>query len=388
MRQTVVGVFDSYTDACSAQQALIDKGFSQADISIYAMSSSASSTGGPRVYGAGGADVRPRQSTPVFDRLEQLFARLFPPGGYPPETEEYREVIRRGGAILSADVFEAQVDLACDVMRRAGATDIGERAKGSRTGATGQEKEEPIRGKVDLKERAPVYSSGQTDPRRAPASSESPATGQSSMGSSESPATGQSSMASSDPMSTGGAFEQRADFSTAQQRMPGGTQQMSTPSEWGPAAGATEPVAPPPVTPSSYTPGVDPTHASTGPSAGLPAGGEFQQDAPQGAGRAARTSGTDHLGDPIMGTPLDDDASYEDEFLADDDTPARSGAADEDYGRAYSHGATFRQDERYRGREWHEVEPSARQQWEARYPESAWERFKTAVRHGWERVKH
>jgi hypothetical protein len=376
MRQTVVGVFDSYTDACAAQQSLIDGGFSQADISIYAMSTGASSVGGPRVYGAGGADVRPRQSTPVFDQLEQLFARLFPPGGYPPETEEYREVIRRGGAILSADVSDVQVDLACEVMRRAGATDIGERAKAWRTGASDQGKEEPIRGSVDVHERSSTYSSGQTDSRHSPSSNESPVTGHSSMQSSE-------------PMTPGGALEQRADSSSMEQRMPGSMQQMSTRTEAGPTPAATESVPTRPSgAPSSYAPGVDPTRAPTGTSAGLQAGGEFQREGPQSAGRAARTSETDHIGDPIMGTPLDDDAAFDDEFLPGDDPRAKSGAPGDDYQRAYTHGATFRQDERYRGRDWQEVEPSAREQWESRYPESAWERFKTAVRHGWERVKH
>ena len=28
----------------------------------------------------------------------------------------------------------------------------------------------------------------------------------------------------------------------------------------------------------------------------------------------------------------------------------------------------------------------ARRDWEARYPDSAWERFKDSVRHGWERL--
>jgi hypothetical protein len=77
---------------------------------------------------------------------------------------------------------------------------------------------------------------------------------------------------------------------------------------------------------------------------------------------------------------------------ATDDTSAASkaqrptGASYDEYRRAYSHGATLGRDERYRGADWQGVEPSARANWESRYPESGWERFKTAVRHGWERV--
>ncbi|MFP3569448.1 hypothetical protein [Paraburkholderia sp. SIMBA_030] len=127
MRQTVLGVFDKYADARSAQRTLGEAGIAQADIAIYSMSNDTPVEKGPRVYAPGSGDVR--HHNPVFDQLEQLFARLFRSGQYPPETEDYREVIRRGGTIVSADVSEMQVDLARDLMRRAGAADIEERAK-------------------------------------------------------------------------------------------------------------------------------------------------------------------------------------------------------------------------------------------------------------------
>lgn len=378
MRQTVVGVFDSYADACGAQKALVDGGFSQADISIYAMSTSGSSMRGPRVYAAGGADVRHSHNTPVFDQLEQLFARLFKPGGYPPETEDYREVIRRGGAILSADVSEVHVDLACDIMRRAGATDIGERTKAWRTGAGEQAKEEPIRGSVDAQEQSSAYSLGQTDPRRSAPSHELPDTGQSSMESSE-------------RTTTGGASTQHADFSSAAQRMSGDMQQVSTRTEGRPApvtqsVPPLRPAAPQPVASSLHTRDTEPVRTPTGTNAGLQAGSDLRREDPASAAQAEPASDTRYVGDPIMGTPLDVDASYDDELRRDHENGAESRVPDDEYERAYTHGATFRQDERYRGREWQEIEPSAREQWESRYPGSAWERFKAAVRHGWERV--
>ncbi len=43
-------------------------------------------------------------------------------------------------------------------------------------------------------------------------------------------------------------------------------------------------------------------------------------------------------------------------------------------------------DPRYSVRDWDASEPDLRRNWEARYPGSAWERFKAAVRHGWERM--
>ena len=126
MRQTVLGVYDSYGSARTAQKALGDAGVAQADIAIYSMSVEAPVEKGPRVYAPGASDAG--QHTPVFDQLERLFARLFTHGAYPPETEDYREFIRRGGTVVSADVSEMQVNLAREVMRSAGAADIEERS--------------------------------------------------------------------------------------------------------------------------------------------------------------------------------------------------------------------------------------------------------------------
>lgn len=380
MRQTVVGVFDSYAGACAAQQALTEGGFSQADISIYAMSIDASAIKGPRVYVAGGADVRHSRSTPVFDQLEQLFARLFQPGSYPPETEDYREVIRRGGAILSADVSDVQVDLACDVMRRAGATDIGERTKSWRTGAGEQAKKEPIRGSVGVHVPSSAHSSEQhepTDLRRSAPSAGSPVAGRTTIG--------------GETLTTGGNSAQRTDFSEGKQRASGVMQQVSPRTEVRPLEPEPESAPVPPrqssPPPSGAIPsGAPSSRAAAGTAAGSQTGREPPREDRASAGPAERKTQTSQIGDPIMGMPLSDDASYEDGLRRDRQTRAESGAAEEEYQRAYTHGATLRQDERYRAREWQEVEPSARAQWESRYPESAWERFKAAVRHGWERI--
>ena len=63
-----------------------------------------------------------------------------------------------------------------------------------------------------------------------------------------------------------------------------------------------------------------------------------------------------------------------------------TGAKYEDYAPAYQYGSTLAGDQRYTNRSWDEIETSARSDWQTRYPGSDWERFKAAVRHGWERV--
>jgi uncharacterized protein (TIGR02271 family) len=58
----------------------------------------------------------------------------------------------------------------------------------------------------------------------------------------------------------------------------------------------------------------------------------------------------------------------------------------EDYEPAYKYGSTMASNELYRGRKWDDVEPELRRNWETSNPGSAWDRFKAAVRHGWDRM--
>jgi hypothetical protein len=391
MRQTVVGVYDSYADACGAQRALIDAGFPQADISIYAISVSASSSGGPRVYAPGGSDVR--RDKPVFDQLEQLFARLFKRGEYPRETEDYREAIRRGGAIVSADVSEVQVDLACDVMRRTGAADIEERAKAWGSGSEGQTTHALDLGSSTGHERSSVFPAEQSavqqgePPTTGAASmsrSESPVAGEASMPRRESTVTGDTSTPGSEPSGSGGTWTQRPDFSSAHQQTAGSIPPASTRTEGGAATPSTAPGEPR----TSGASDLEPARGSIGNIAGLHSGAEPGRDDTTRASRSERSSSdAGYVGDPILGTPRDADGSHDDEFRRDYDSRyANSGAPYDDYRRAYAHGATLGSDERYSGQEWQDVEPSVREHWESHYPESGWERFKAAVRHGWERV--
>jgi uncharacterized protein (TIGR02271 family) len=63
-----------------------------------------------------------------------------------------------------------------------------------------------------------------------------------------------------------------------------------------------------------------------------------------------------------------------------------AGGAYEQYLPAYRYGSMLGEDERYRNRQWNDIESDARRDWETRYPGGAWDKFKAAVRHGWERV--
>jgi hypothetical protein len=53
---------------------------------------------------------------------------------------------------------------------------------------------------------------------------------------------------------------------------------------------------------------------------------------------------------------------------------------------AYRYGYDLATDDRYRGRDWDEIEMDVRSRWDERNP-GTWERFKTSVRHAWEEIK-
>lgn len=58
----------------------------------------------------------------------------------------------------------------------------------------------------------------------------------------------------------------------------------------------------------------------------------------------------------------------------------------DDYAPAYQYGETIAADPRYTGRSWNDIEPQIRSDYAQRYPNSAWDKMKNAVRTGWNRV--
>jgi len=86
-------------------------------------------------------------------------------------------------------------------------------------------------------------------------------------------------------------------------------------------------------------------------------------------------------------TAIQDFATYTDDFRKHHITAfGTSGVAYAEYEPAYRYGYELGTNERYRGRDWAALEAEARRDWEARHP-STWERFKDAIRYGWDKVR-
>jgi hypothetical protein len=83
-----------------------------------------------------------------------------------------------------------------------------------------------------------------------------------------------------------------------------------------------------------------------------------------------------------------DFTSYDRDFRSDWEREYRStGFGYERYQPAYQYGYAARTEQRYRGRQWNDVEADVRRDWEQRHPNDKWDDFKDAVRHAWERVR-
>jgi stress response protein YsnF len=82
-----------------------------------------------------------------------------------------------------------------------------------------------------------------------------------------------------------------------------------------------------------------------------------------------------------------DFTTYNDEFRQHCATAfAGKGVGYTEYEPAYRYGYELGTNERYRGRDWVALEADARRDWEARHP-NTWERFKDAIRYGWDKVR-
>lgn len=64
------------------------------------------------------------------------------------------------------------------------------------------------------------------------------------------------------------------------------------------------------------------------------------------------------------------------------------GGSYDDYAPAYRYGNEMRSSDQYKGRDWSDVESDLRSNWESRNAggPSTWEKFKAAVRHGWDKI--
>jgi uncharacterized protein (TIGR02271 family) len=86
-------------------------------------------------------------------------------------------------------------------------------------------------------------------------------------------------------------------------------------------------------------------------------------------------------------TPDDDDSYYRNHYSTQYGT---TGDSYDSLAPAYGYGTEARRNPKYQGRNWDDVESDLRSDWDTRYPGtsgvSTWDKMKSAVRHGWDKM--
>ncbi|MEM5368654.1 hypothetical protein V4C53_21820 [Paraburkholderia azotifigens] len=357
MRHTVIGLFDTYAQAESARNLLVQTGFASSDIELQA---------NPETP----ADAAAAHSPGVIANIERFLSSLFTTSGpTAPEAERYTEAVRRGAVLVAVNAAsESHAELARNSLTRLGALEVSERAPDVETRSAEERREHSVLDELGFG--APATTPMATQP-------------------------------SSDALLAEEEARKRARMDTLHGVPPvDETSAEALAAASAPGAGA---VMRPDVPPAS-TPRADDLNrpASASPDYGVPTGtnrpAAAQADTPASAAIAsAGIAGSGAVMTPDTAAPgqampqqvPDEFLEYEEDFRGHYDSEyAHEGLRYDEYVPAYHYGATMAREIRYQDRSWDEVEPEVRLDWERDRAAGvgSWERFKAAVRHGWDRV--
>lgn len=322
MTQTLAAVFDRRDAAEQARQKLIAAGYGSERIRLNDTSSDYS--GAPTTSpGTISAAEAARDDEGFVASIKHFFADLF---GSHDDRYVYAEAVSRGHVVLTLEgASDAEIDRASDIVEDFGPINIEEHSEQWRAGGWSRD-DSNFNTASNM---SGVGSAGNLS--GASLQSMTPPTG---MGG---------------ELGIGGAT---GNLAGSTQNLSGGTQTLSTASQ----QFATE----------EAIPGGFAGVGDTGRSASI-----------------ARNVRSYPRTDSLQNLASDDDQYYRSHW---DRTYLSTGARYEDYDPAYRYGRSMADSDTYRGRPWDEVEPDLRSNWEHTYPQSAWENFKAAVRHGWDRL--
>jgi uncharacterized protein (TIGR02271 family) len=141
MTQSIVGLFNSFTEANSAKQKLVQQGFSANDIVVSAHEGDMPATN----TSAQISSSQSGSSGGFMAGVENFFSSLFG-GSDSDDAGHYTEAVRRGGAVVTVTVADdTKVDTARSALSSVGAVNIEERVAAWRnTGYTGYQKNSPL----------------------------------------------------------------------------------------------------------------------------------------------------------------------------------------------------------------------------------------------------
>ncbi|WP_377702439.1 hypothetical protein [Pseudoduganella sp. UC29_71] len=335
MTHTLAAVFDNQQSAEQARQAVLAGGFREHEVQL------------------SGADTG---SHSIGSSIKHFFAKLF--GDDDDKSDTYAEAVNRGHPVLTVQADSLpELERAADIIEAYGPVDIDER-RNEWTSAG--------------------WSGGRSAASAAGAAAAgAAAAGSQYLGAQQSATPGASSMGAPDL---------------------GGRSDLSGSSELGATAavgGANDLGATPTIGGMSGIGATASMGSTSSMSATGTAGGSEQRadlgDAPfqgtPGGTAASIQRGTTRIYQRTVATQLGT-AGLDDDYYRSHWTSnyAGLGGSYDEFEPAYRYGESMADADSFRGRSWDDAEPGLRSSWESQYPNSAWDKFKAAVRHGWERL--
>ncbi|WP_228535912.1 YsnF/AvaK domain-containing protein [Noviherbaspirillum malthae] len=375
---TVVGVYDNFSDAESAVQALLTAGFNRADVQL-----------NPDRDDDGTSSAGTSTSTSdVHSGIRGFFYTLFGGDENAGHHDTYAESVRRGSYVLTVTVnSETEIDRATDIMNRFNAVDIDERVSHwKKQGWTGYDTSAPRYTKDEIaKERAgyaSLSSAGTAD------STTSTRTTGTTTGETRIPVIEEQLQVGKREVQRGGVrVHKRIREVPVNETVQLRDEEIKV---------ERRPVDKP---------------ATQADLAALKDGAIELRETDEEAvvSKTARvveevvigketTQRTEDINDTVRRTDVEVEqlgagAGTSSSRLADDEyrrhwqsTYGASGGRYEDYDAAYRYGTTMAGSDRYKNYQWSEVEPQLRSDWESNHPGSTWDKVKDAVRYGAERV--
>jgi len=415
MENTVVGVYDSYSQAQNAMNELLSAGFSRSDVQLNPDSDRTTAEPG----NVTSAETRESHGG---SGIGNFFRSLFGMDDEAEHRDVYSEAVRRGSCVLTVNAgSEADRDRAADIMNRYDPIDIDERSSSWKSqGWTGYDESAPMYTDSEIEKDRTLYGQGR-DMSRTDA-------GMGTSGDTMRDSTTAGHLAGAGMGMSGDTTRDRTMASDQDStRIPIVEEQLKVGKRMVQRGGVRI------FTRMRETPvneqvqlreehvkverhAVD-QPASEADLAAFKEGSVEMREMGEEAvvSKSARvveevvvgkevTQQTKEINDTVRRTDVDVEqlgasgatrTGMADTSMTSDDSDYRthwqtaygqSGGRYEDYDDAYRYGSTMAGSGRFKNYQWTDAEPQLRSDWESNHPETAWDKVKDAVRYGAERV--
>jgi len=380
MENTVVGVYDSYSQAQGAKTELLSKGFAQSDIQLNPDADTTTDQAALRDNDQAGGSA-----------IGNFFRSLFGADEQGGQHDIYSESVRRGGVVLTVNAANDEAcDLATEIMNRYDPIDIDERSAQWRTqGWSGYDENAPMFSDSEIQQERSMYAQPRSEGTNLQSGiSQTASAAQGTPGdTTRIPVVEEELKVGKREVQRGGVrIYQRVTEKPVQETVQLREEHVNVerrpvdqPADEADLAAfkegsvelremAEEPVV------SKTARVVEEVVVSK----------DVTQETARIDDTVRKTDvEVEQLGASGTGGATTDDTDFRRHWQS---AYGQSGGRYEDYDAAYRYGTTAAGTDRYKNYRWEDAEPSMRSEWESSHPESTWEKVKDAVRYGAERV--